>query len=307
MRLTFMALAASLAAPAVASAVDMPVKLKDGATWTQTTVHSRTDVRDSQPAASQTATSVLKLVYNEQSGARTLREEFVSFQVEGVQRETANQLTAQAKLIYPAVLDVDESLLPQKVRDWPKMREVIFAALAASTSDQGAFEAVKANFARMSDVQAASLFKEQALVGIGQGVSLELGERRTYEDQVPNLFGGPAIKTNGEIRLDGYDAKAGRAIVAWSQSLDPASLATSVNTAVNALVARMQPEKQAKARAQLASLTMDRKDSCRFEIDLTTGLATKADCTSAVTSGAGGRVNSRTDHWVITQSTPESR
>lgn len=292
--------------PAEAQALDLPVTLRDGATWTQTSVHMRTDVRNGETRATK-ATIVIKSTYRKDGDVRTVRLDFVSFDADGADAALRADLTEKAKLVYPAVLEVDESLRPVRVREWDKVREAIFRALADTVPDARAHGAVKASFANIDDKQAAALFKEQGLIALGQGTGLTPGEERSYDSEVPNLLGGPSIKASGTFRLESTDKARGRAVVTWAQEPDPASLTASLKVSMEAMLARVAPEKQAEAKAQLADLVLERQEGCRYEVDIPTGLAATTDCTVEIRSGLKTRTALRTERWVITQSLPESR
>lgn len=289
-----------------AHAANLPVKLRDGAAWTQTSVHSRSDTRNGATRAT-TATSIIKSTYRKEGAVGTLRQDFVSFDVEGVGGEQAKALTEQAKLIYPAVIEVDETLTPTRVRDWDRMRDTIFQAIAAQSPDPRAVDAVKALYEKMDAAQAASLFKEQGLVALGQGSGLNLGEARRYDGETPNTLGGPPIKTSGTFRLESIDKAGGRAVISWDEALEPASLSASLAITLQAMLSRVAPEKQAEGKAQLDGLSFERQQRCRFEVDVATGLAATTDCTVELKSGVQGQLAQRTDHWVITQTLPEAR
>lgn len=306
MRTLVAAVLALAAAPEAGHALDLPVTLRDGATWTQTSVHTRTDIRNGEARASK-ATSVIKATYRRDREVRTVRLDFVSFDVDGADAATREGLAQKAKLVYPAVLEVDESLTPIRVREWDRVRETIFRALAETVPDARALEAAKASFANMDDEQAAALFKEQGLVALGQGTGLAPGEARGYDGEVPNILGGPAIKASGVFRLESADKVQGRAVVTWAQTPDPASLSASLKVSIEAMLARVAPEKQAEAKAQLADFVLERREACRYEVDMPTGLAASTDCTVEMRSGLKTQTAQRTERWVITQSLPESR
>lgn len=305
MRRAVLALAIGVA-PAAAHAVDLPIRLHDGATWTQTSVHTRTDVRNGGTRSSK-ATSVIKATYRKDGDAGAVRLDFVSFDVDGADAAAREGLTEKAKLVYPAVLEVDEALTPTRVRDWERVRETIFQALAATIPDPRALEAAKASFAGMDDAQAAALFKEQGLVALGQGTDLEPGDTRGYDSEVPNIMGGPPIKASGSFRLESVDKSKGRAVVTWAQTPDAASLTASLKVSLEAMLARVAPERQAEAKAQFADMILERREGCRYEIDMPTGLAASTDCTVEIRSGLKTQAAQRTERWVITQSLPESR
>jgi hypothetical protein len=304
MRVTFLILVLALG-PRTAEALDLPVTLNDGDVWIQTSVHSRADTRNGVTQA-MAATSVIKATYRKDPTANTLRQDFVSFSVDGVGGEQLKALADQAKLIYPAVIEVDDALRPSRVRDWDKMRETIFAAIATQVPDARAVAAVRASYDKMDASQAAALFNEQNLVSLGQGTGLELGETRRCEGQTPNSLGGPPIKTSGSFRLESVDKAIGRAVIVWSQLPDPASLSASLKASTDALMARAAPERQREAKAQLANLVFERQESCRFEVDLPTGFAVTTDCTVNLKTGPQGQITERSDRWVITQTLPEA-
>lgn len=302
-----MALALAVAlAPMAAHALDLPVKLRDGASWTQTSVHTRTDVRDGATRASK-ATSVIKATWRKDGDTGLLRLDFVSFAVDGADAATQQALTDKAKLVYPAVLEVKDDLTPVRVRDWDKMRETIFKALADTLPDDRALESAKAMFGGMDAAQAASLFKEQGLIAVGQGSALEAGKAAPYDSEIPNILGGPPIKASGAFRLESVDKAKDRAVVTWAQSPEPASLAASLKVSMEAMTARLAPEKQAEAKTQFAKLTLERQEGCRYEIDMATGLAATTDCTVEIVAGLPPQTGRRIERWIITQSAPEPR
>ena len=300
---TLLVLAITLA-PAMAHALDLPVRLPDGATWTQKSVHSRNDVRGGA-SKSNTATSVIRMTYRQDGPVGLVRQDFISFDVEGVEGDELKALADQAKLIYPAVIEVDETLRPSRVRDWDRVREIILAAIGAGVTDPRALEAVSANYTKMDDVQAAALFREQGLVALGQGTGLELDETHQYEDEIPNILGGPPIKTVGAFRLESIDETKGSAVVTWAQEPDRASLNASLKVSMAAMAARLAPEQRAQADVLFVGLTLERAEMCRYEIDIPTGLAATTDCTVEIKSGLKGQLAQRTDRWIVTQSLTE--
>jgi hypothetical protein len=285
----------------------MPVKLSDGASWSQTIARTRTDERGGQTHAV-TLTTVLKVTYNRPKGQpATLRQAFVSAEAgAGFTGADAAQAAAQAKLVFPATIEVDDSLTPTRVANWPDLRATMDAEFARLISDPKALEAARGSFVNLTDKQAAVFFKEQQLIALGQGLDLAAGQSRSYDDKVPNMMGGPPILTHGTFRMESYDLPKGRAVVTWTQTLDTASASASISATAAAMLARMAPEQAAKSKAALEGLTIDRSDSCRFEIDIPTGLATTADCTSTMQSGLPGKAAKRTDRWLISQTLPEA-
>lgn len=293
-------------APLGATAQELPVKVRNGDSWIQTSQHTRKDVRNGVET-SQTATLVVRATYREEFGVATLRHEFVSANADGASASEVATAAAQAGLVYPAVLEVDESLTPVRVQDWAAMRERVFEGLRRVTDDDQAFEAVRASFEKLDGAQAATMFKQQAFVGLGQGTALELEEPHRYDSHVPNLLGGPPIKASGEFVLVSHDPAQGRAVVTWSQRPDPEAMAVSLKASMEALLARAAPEKLEALRAEFAEMKLERQESCRFEIDVRTGLSEKTVCTVEIRSGTPRETAIRTETWTITQTLPEKR
>ncbi|MFN3521198.1 MAG: hypothetical protein ACK4YQ_03035 [Phenylobacterium sp.] len=306
MRCAVAACVLALLAPATASAAELPVVLSDGARWTQTIVKTRTDERDGA-VKSVTVTTVLKATFHQpRGGPATLSQDLVSIGSDDAEPAELEQVQTLAKIVFPAVVEVDEALTPIRVVDWDSLRSRVVSVVEANGGDQKAVDTFRSVFDKFDERTAAGLFKELGLIGLGQGTALEVGEPQSYEDQAPNILGGPPIKTHGVFELESYDKDAGVAVVTWEQTLDRASATASIRATVEAMAQRAPPERRAEAAAALKDLTIDRKDSCRYSIDVATGLSLRTECTMTVTSGVPGRTAKRIDRWSITQSKPET-
>lgn len=300
--------ALSLAAqPAPAAPPQLAVKLYDGAIWTQTVTHSQTDVTVDGRTSSWTMTSVNEATYRRAAdGVATLRQEVVSAKASaGAPREIA----ASASFRFPVVMEVHPNLVPKKIVNWTELQKALGDFLPNAVTDPKGIEATKAAYAKLTpEAAAATLMKELVLLGLGQGSTrLEVGQPMPYEDKVPNAFGGPPINTHGTFHLVSYDAPTGRAVLTWSQTMDAASAAASMQAAIDAVVARAAPADVEKVRATIQGMTLDRTDTCRFEIDAPTGLATAAECTLIVRTGTPGKIATRTERYIYTQTLPGPR
>ena len=54
------------------------------------------------------------------------------------------------------------------------------------------------------------------------GSALALGEKREYEDHLPNPFGGEPLPSKAYLRLSKLDAAASEAVIDWRHPIDPA-------------------------------------------------------------------------------------
>lgn len=303
-------IAALLLATAVGGAsksepTPLPVRVPDGAVWTQTVAHTQTNERGGV-VTTWTQTSINKATLSRPaSGPATLRQDPISTRTsEGAPAEIA----ASGEFIYPVVIEVDAGLRPSRIANWPDLRAAMDAYMPRLVKDPKQLEAARAQIARMDDKQAVgSLLRDVTLLGLGQGTNLTLGQARAYDDQTPNPLGGPPILTKGAFRLESFDARKGRAVVTWSRVMDAASAAASLEVAKQAMMARLAPDQAAKAKADLEGMAVSRTDSCRFEIDTATGLAAAADCSSNVKSGTPTQSVGRAERWLMTQTLPEAR
>jgi hypothetical protein len=303
MKITCAVAVLALAATA-AGAGPLPLRLKDGAVWRQTIVKTRSDERDGK-TVSATVTSVMQVTYRAHPGQpATLEEALVAMTSDDLPASELAPAIEQAKLLFPVVVEVDGSLKPVRVLNWAELREKALMGVLPERESKAA-QAASGIFGKIDDRTAANFFKELALVSLAQNTSLTPGQTTPYESEVANALGGPPIKTRGELKLETYDPRQKRAVMTWSQSLDPASAAESIRATAERLAAQGGPAEGAKA--QLADFRMTRDDACRYEIETTTGMVTRADCTAISTGGAKSQSLKRTERWLITQTLPENR
>lgn len=300
---SFVVIGALIAFAESAAAEPLPVRLKDGAAWTLVVNFEREETRDGKSAARSSVTTYALTWRARKEGGRLTMKTVGYEPGPGTPPELA--AAGQTGLV-PIVLDVDEAVTPVGIVNEAEVRRSLEKMLAAMTKPgDGAAREIAGN---VLDAALAELVtRDLAFVSLGQGTNLPLGERKTYEDSLPNPLGGPPIKTSASFRLDSYDAARGRAVVSWSQSLDPSSMRESVAVMLQSLAKDAPPAEHDKIRAMLQATSISREDICRHEIDIPTGLALKAECSADTKTSAGGRAGSRRDRWTFTQTLPDKR
>lgn len=300
MRLVSALLLAAAAAPAAAH--DLPIAVPDRATWTMTVERTRERTREGstpQVLRSTSTTDVDWAALGGDGGVVTLR-------LRSAQLNGAASAEAAGLLNQPVELEVDASLSPTRVRNWPQVRTLLEQTIDKTVPDAAAAATAKRIFASLSPEQATQIVaREWSLATLGQGTSLNLGKPVSYQDKLPNPLGGPPIKADGTFELQSYDKAGGGAVITWAQAFDPKSAAASMGEALSAMTARLAPDRAKEAGAAFASMSISREDACRHEIDIPTGLALKVVCTSAITSGAKGETATNLDRWTITQTRPQ--
>lgn len=116
------------------------------------------------------------------------------------------------------------------------------------------------------------------------GANLTLGEKREYEDHLPNPFGGEPLPSKAFLRLTKLDATAREAVVDWRQSIDPAKAGPILEASIRAYAKRTGQELPAEA-----SLSFDAiEDAATYVYDLDSGIP-KSVVTSRTTLMAGKR------------------
>ena len=285
-----------LGMPCAVQAENLPVRLKDGATWTITATH----VREATGPRAQNwnLTTVKKLVWSAPQRGRNARLTVIPVSAT-VSADSPPEVARARSLGVPATLEVDGVLTP--------------GALVNVDAVRAAFQEVLGRDIRGSEALAdaaakAMIATEVGWAASGQGGELDLGRAVESDGEVENPFGGAPIKVRDNYRLKSYDLTAGRAVIVWRQSTDTAAFAKDL---VAGLAARMKSStpimKPDEIQAALKDASGNLESTCRHEIDIPTGLAVKVDCRSTNTITILGETRGTTDTWTITQTLPEPR
>lgn len=283
-------IALAWAGAASAAPIELPVNLKDGATWTIRSERSRLD--DGVLVGGQVLVSTSRATFRVGETSHTLILEPLGGSATA---DLPSELRAEG-LDFALELEVDDALTPIRMRNWPRLRDSLLAYFEKQPADPRFANPVKAVYRQLSDEDAPSMFTPHlGFLGLGQGLAGEIGEAHTYEDKIENPLGGPPIDTKGAITIQSHDKKAGRAVVVWTQTLDPASMKASV--------AAMAKQFGASG---VGDMSVGRDERCRFDIDVRTGLVERADCESLVTIAGEGQTRRRADRWLVTQTALES-
>jgi hypothetical protein len=284
---------AALIASSPALALDMPLKLEDGATWTITAehTHSKTDAGKQQAWTLKTVKQLTWSAPKNGKPGRVLVTPLSATPAEG----SPPELAKARSFPIPALLDVDDTLAPATIVNVVEVRAAFAGVVGGDIKGRE----------EMADAAAmAMIASELSHASRSQGGELAPGEAASYDDELPNPFGGPPIKAQGVYALESHDAAGGRAVVTWRQSLDPASFRASLAERL-AEVIKDEPARRAEAEAAFSQMDVRRDDTCRHEIDLATGLAIKAQCSLTNKVTAGGRLVESVDRWTITQTLPK--
>ncbi|HEX2561821.1 hypothetical protein [Phenylobacterium sp.] len=289
-----LAAALGAAAPAAAEPFAAPVDLPDGATWTLQATRSRTHDPASSRPSSEAATSY-RLTLRRRDGRPDVL----------IVQPSEGGLWGYAAVKGPIEVEVDESLAPTGLPDWPSLRTKIEAVIRETAPGPYIDDAAAAVTSPMSaDVASRVFFPELALASIGQNLDIEAGAPVPYEDQLPNPLGGPPITSLAAFEVTSVDSD--HAVVRWRQAFDPQSAARSITQAMNRLVKDLAPDQATKFAEASKGMGVERNDECLSRIERKTGLSVETRCSTVIRVTAEGKSQTRTDVWTITQSLPKT-
>ena len=288
-------IAALLVCCATSAVAQTPrVTLKDGATWTITAEHTRT--ADFGQAPSWGLVTVKRLTWR--AGAKGQADTLTVTPISSkalpgspVEIQTARSLAI------PATLAVDEGLTPGPVLNKEEARaEVAKLAPSAASGPASALNAAAK----------AMIASELVMTSHAQGLPLQPGKPVSTPVEMPNPIGGPPMRATESASLESIDRKAGRAVVIWRQVLDPAAFKASTESMLAAMAnGKVSPEKIKEAQAAFADASMQNQTTCRHEIDIPTGLATRTVCDMTMAATVQGKTQHVAEHWTITQTLPD--
>jgi len=285
-----------------------PLDLPKTARVEMTVVKTREDIRGGKTTRNSGETRYDKTIEATGDGYRVTLKPIATKLPAGP--ETAKVEAALGGLMTRTmVYTADESLAPSSIEDWPglvaEVRKSTTTLTAADKDAAKGVEAAMSMFAGMSPEQAAGLFlKEDGFLSIPINVELEPGKPVGSESMTPNPLGGAPIKTRSALVVQKVDTARGVATLRWTQTLDPESLRASMAQMAQAMMARMGPEaNRPEAKAMFEKMSLDRTSACDYEVDIKSGLTTKADCEAKIklTDPTTGETGGRNEYWAITQ------
>ncbi len=292
---TLLAVALLLSLPAAVRAESLPLRLKDGATWTITASHVRAST--GPRAQNWTLNTVKRLVWTaprDQRGARLTISPVSASVGEGSPPEVARARS----LAVPATLEVDQALTPGAIVDV----EVVRAAFQTLVGRD-----IRGSEALADAAAKAMIASEVALAARSQGADLPLGKTLEADGEIENPLGGPPIRVRESYRLDSYDTGSGRAVVLWRQFVDPAVFAKQIVASLSARMRTSSPNlKPSDVEAGLKDTRGTIDGACRHEIDIPSGLAIKVECRTSNSVTVQRETRGVTDTWTITQTLPET-
>lgn len=214
------------------------------------------------------------------------------------QQKAINDATAAAGEVE---YDADEFLSPLSITDWPGFTGRMAEASAALSMVTGADPVTVEQLRNMTPQQGAAGLVEANFLSLPQGMGLDLGKPVKGQDTVVDPAIGAPMIIDYSYELTALDKGAGKASVSTKEGFDPASAKAAAARQAAAFSAQ-QLRGEAPSPTEFAALSLERTTECRYEMDIKSGLTTKADCTrTARTISQDLKPVVATDRWVITQ------
>lgn len=156
---------------------------------------------------------------------------------------------------------------------------------AKSALEAGKLEALKRSLAALRGAALhESYLQAPKMFTMPSGAALTLGERREYEDLLPNPFGGDPLPSRASIVLSKLDTQAHEAVVDWRQTIDPERAGPILEASLREFAKRTGQELPKDVALSLDAI----EDAATYVYDCATGIP-KSVVTTRTTSMAGRR------------------
>jgi hypothetical protein len=204
-------------------------------------------------------------------------------------------------------MTVDATLTPVSLDNLAEVISVTRRQIEASGGLDEAAASSLQSLALLSPETAAAMFARDATtIALGQGTDLFLGEDNPYEMEGALPWGGVSVLMIGNYRLVEHQAASGRAVVRWSQEIDPASLIEALPAMIEGLLGEKAKKDDSsdladKMQAAMRNASLENDRHCEFIIDTATGLAGKVDCLTVIEMVLGEEASRRETRLMATQ------
>lgn len=285
---------AALLAAAVVKAIPLEVRVPDRATWT-ITAERLSEVQRDGKTTTWTLRTEKQLAYR-QGGFRGAAELTITPLKAEAGGEAPPDLVKREVFPQPVTVEVRDSLEPLRFVDEKAVRRA-FSELGLGEPKSKPWED------KPSPMVMAG--REVAMAARGQAFPLAPGRPFEFNQDVPSPFILP-VRTSVRYLLESYDPAAGRAVITWRRSADETAYKAAADRML-AFARKAKPGEEPAALTELSRMSFSRDETCRFDLDLRTGLAVKTTCENGFTHASGGLPATSTERWVITQTLPEAR
>ena len=149
----------------------------------------------------------------------------------------------------------------------------------------------------------ALLLRAATLLATGQGMHLVVGEPLVQRLPGQRIGDTPSPSILSTITLVSVDEPSGKAVVTWVTELDPKEVEAGLPGMVRAMLGLSEDDsvKLADFDEMLDEAVMTNQRNCRYNIDLSSGLAEQMVCRGSTNFTVGDRVEKTEEQMEATQ------
>ncbi|MFT3996828.1 MAG: hypothetical protein QM667_05420 [Asticcacaulis sp.] len=269
--------------------VQLPLNLPAGATIRQTlTRTTQQTVNGKMVSASFEATFLNRLKPHADGFSVTKTRVKGAFRMDGdpgaAEREGIERLMQAAGALNEVRYVADINLSPLRIEQWPQFRNRLKSAMRKSGALQAReADAFDALYMPMSaEIAAEQFLAEDALLSIPHNLGLSLNNPYRLDSMVDGPLGG-TLSAHETLTLTRWDPAAGIAEVTYESGPSDATLAAYA---------------QARTKDK-GAVSLKLGTTCRYRVDLKTGLVPRADCKSVRNVSIGDDHRLRSETWVL--------
>ncbi len=203
----------------------------------------------------------------------------------------------------------DRNLAPQSVENWYELSahisDDIRKAAEGDSHMENALVVRTSLWAMTSPADAAQVvLRSEVELARSIGATFQTGQSVVTEEPHAFLFDGQEIAGRSVLSLERIDEARGVAVLRYRRSADPKALKAVLDDIFHEIVREMEIVGGSSVdRKKITAPEFEDTTTCFYEVDLKTGLPTKAECEYRTrrTDLEFLQVTTRTEHWAITQ------
>ena len=201
------------------------------------------------------------------------------------------------------VILTDEALVPNRVVNLDDVLDSLSRELGADGSDKDDVSAMDLMRNLPPETLTGLLTKNLILVAYGQGTFLVPGQRSEYQQPGGSFGGSGPLMMNASFLLESVKPDLERAVVIWTNELDPIEARKALPGLMNDLfgLAGADEEVTDKMEALMVDARFVVRTECRYEIDIPTGLAERVECDAVQDISVAGESRRKETRLVATQ------
>ena len=202
----------------------------------------------------------------------------------------------------------DRNLTPQSVENWSELSARVSNDMVSAASDGHMDSGLVVRMSLWATTSPADAvyyaLRSEVELARPIGAVFKAGKSIVTDEPRAFLFDGQDIAGRSVLSLEKVDEARGIAVLSYRRAADPKALKAILDDVFDDIVSEMKLAGRGPVDAKkLTAPEFEDTTTCRYEVDLKTGLPTKAECeyTARRTDLEFLQVTTRTERWAITQ------